>query len=280
MAKLAAADGSLVWSTYLGGGSLRDEAADIVVDGNGRAIVVGTTASAISPPPRPSAATPTCATRSSPASPRTAPAWSSPATMAPSNTKPAVAVDVDEANDIYVGVFGRDHEIQYYSNEILKIDEYAKTLTWTHTLGFDYEGLYLDDIAVSDDGEVAFAGTANGNQVAAALVNPWQAAPGGQDDFFAGKLNSAGNAILWSTYLGGASGRRQRFDRPHQRREGVDRRRHRLVRLPAARFAFSRTAAWSASFRPTARSCSSAPGSATGATPRCTASPSPRAACR
>lgn len=207
VAKLAAADGSHLWVTYLGGTG-GDSATDIVVDGDGRAIVVGSTGSNDFPTVssfdtndyiRDAFVTRFAANGAS---------LELSSYYGSFKNETAVAVDVDAADNIYVGVLGLDHEVMSQLNEILKISGSAKTLTWSLTLdsGLGSGYVYLTDIAVTGEGVVAFAGEASSDDFNITIVDPWQGTPGGDTDLFVGKLQSNGSAIDWSTFLGGSAG--------------------------------------------------------------------------
>lgn len=208
LAKLAAADGSLVYSTYLGG-TFGDEARDLTVDEAGRAIIVGQTVSSDFP---------TASAFDTPhyngdafitrfaangASLELSTYWS---TAMGDN---GVAVGVDGSDDIYVGIASFDVEQAYQENRVLKIDATSKTVSWSFqidSLSPSFSGIAaLADIAVSSGGVVAFAGTIDDTQTSIPMIDPLQAANAGGKDFFVGKLNGAGNAITWSSYLGGHS---------------------------------------------------------------------------
>lgn len=83
---------------------------------------------------------------------------------------------------------------------VAKLNPTGSALNYLTYLGGD-ESDSATAIAVDKDGNAFVAGVTSARNFP--TMNPFQAASGGGADAFVAKLNSAGSALLWSTYLGG-----------------------------------------------------------------------------
>jgi len=154
VAKLNAAGSALVYSTYLGGSDY-DQAFGIAVDASGNAYVTGETSS----------------------------------------------LDFPTANAIQA--FFRGGLSDAF---VAKLNAAGSALVYSTYLGGN------SDLGSSVDRGSGIAVDALGNAYVTGLttspsfptVNPFQAANGGDSDAFVAKLNAAGSALVYSTYLGGA----------------------------------------------------------------------------
>jgi beta-propeller repeat-containing protein len=149
--KINAAGSALVYSTYLGG-SGRDIGNRIAVDGSGNAYVTGETSSANFPTASP-----------------------------------------------IQGSYGGGLDDAF----VTKIDAAGSTLVYSTYLGGSGDDAG-NDIAVDGAGSAYVTGSTGSANFPAA--NPLQAGFGGGNDAFVTKLNAAGSALVYSTYLGGSGG--------------------------------------------------------------------------
>jgi uncharacterized protein (TIGR03437 family) len=85
---------------------------------------------------------------------------------------------------------------------VAKLNPTASALAYLTYLGGD-ESDTATALALDKDGNVVVAGVTSARNFPTA--NPLQTANAGGADAFIAKLNGAGSALLWSTYLGGAS---------------------------------------------------------------------------
>jgi hypothetical protein len=145
--KLNAAGDALVYSTYIGGYE-RDEAYGVVVDTSGSAYIVGATESSNFP-----------------------------------------TVNQYETSDAYIDGF------------VAKLNPAGNALVYSTYLGGDGQD-YGQDIAVDTSGNAYVTGLTS--SVNFPTENPFQVSNGGGYDAFVTKLNSAGNGLVYSTYLGGS----------------------------------------------------------------------------
>jgi len=148
VAKIGSSGLSLVYSTYLGG-NLIDKANAIAVDGSGNAYVTGQTSSTDFP------------------------------------TVNAEQAIVAGETDAFVA----------------KLNAGGSALVYSTYLGGSAEDEAYA-IAVDGSGEAYVAGETNSNDFP--MQNPQQATMAGVDDAFVAKLNAGGNALVYSTYLGGS----------------------------------------------------------------------------
>ena len=149
VAKINSAGSALSYSTYLGGGG-NDYAKGIAVDGSGNAYVTGYTASTNFPIKNP---------------------------LQSSNAG---------SNDAFIA----------------KINSAGSALTYsTYLGGSSYE--YGLGIAIDSSGNAYITGPTYSTNFP--IMNPLQASNGGEMDAFVSKINSAGSALTYSTYLGGSS---------------------------------------------------------------------------
>ena len=142
-------DPTLVYATYLGGGST-DYGTSIAVDAAGNAYIAGSTESSDFP-----------------------------------TVTPIQAAHGSGSDDAFVTKINAAGNALLYS-------------TYLGGAGIDF----ADGIAVDGLGNAYITGYTNSTNFPA--VSPIQAKNGGADDVFVAKINAAGNALLYSTYLGGA----------------------------------------------------------------------------
>ena len=213
VAKLNAAGSALVYSTYLGG-SGRDSGGDIAVDTSSNAYVVGTTGS----PNFPTA---------SPLQPALAGAGDAFVTKlnasggfvhstylggSSSNIEVGNAIDVDTSGNTYVtGLttstdFPTANPLQPthagdWDVYVTKLNAAGSALIYSTYLG----GSGMEsgfDLDVDTSGNAYVTGHTNSTNFPTA--NPLQPTFGGDRDVFVTKLNAAGSALVYSTYLGGS----------------------------------------------------------------------------
>jgi uncharacterized repeat protein (TIGR01451 family) len=209
--KLNAAGTALAYSTYIGGGG-GDTASSIAVDATGAAYVVGDTASADFPTAN--AIQPTTAgtdgflLKLSPAG--SALVYST--YLGGTGEDFAHHVALDPAGNAYVAGstmssnFPTANAIQaaYGGSRdgfVLKVNPAGSAFVYSTYLG----GTGLD-IALGIDVDAAGSGYVTGwtNSLDFPTVNPIQASRNGLNDAFVTKLNAAGNAFVFSSYLGGS----------------------------------------------------------------------------
>ncbi len=117
----------------------------------------------------------------------------------PGNTSKNVnvtAIAVDSAGSAYVtGYLGQAETF------VNKLSSDGTLIYSAYLSGFDANNAAYA-IAVNSAGEAYIAGTTSGGDFPTA--HPLQAALAGTADAFVTKLNAAGNALVYSTYLGGS----------------------------------------------------------------------------
>ncbi len=150
------ATGQMVYSTYLGGGSF-DSIADIAVDDSGNAYVTGTTQSR-----------------------------DFPATGGAYNGTACTDADNNSICDDGERIF------------VAKLDSGGTALTYSTFIGYGN----VHAIAVNSAGQTYIAGGTTSPTFP--TLGPIQAQHGGAGDAFVTKLNAAGTALVYSTYLGGS----------------------------------------------------------------------------
>jgi hypothetical protein len=90
---------------------------------------------------------------------------------------------------------------EYDTSKPLVIDPVLKYSTYLGGSGDDFVFSFLDGIAVDPTGNAYVIGWTNSTDFP--TVNPMQAGNAGGNDAFVAKLNAAGTALVYSTYLGG-----------------------------------------------------------------------------
>jgi uncharacterized protein (TIGR03437 family) len=217
VAKLNAAGTALVYSTYLGG-SDGDTAAGIAVDGAGSAYVVGTTISkdfpvvnALQPLPGDPYAEDAFVAKLSPAG--NALVYST--YLGGNQREFGYGIALDSSGSAYVtgstnsANFPVAGSLRLPSGGgnafVSKLSPTGSTLIYSTFFGSDFtsEG---DAIAVDASGNAYVTGYTYSPNSATSFptLNPLQPASGGSDDVFLTKINAAGSALVYSTYLGGS----------------------------------------------------------------------------
>jgi hypothetical protein len=213
VAKLDAAGSSLVYATYLGGGST-DQAFAIATDSSGSVYVTGLTYSSNFPTVNPVQP----ATGGSPdvfmAKLDAAGSTLVYSTyLGGSSGEQGLGIAVDSAGNAYVTGwtlstnFPTSSPIQAttgggYDAFVTKLDATGASLVYSTYLG----GSGTDEafaIAVDSTSNAYVTGLTYSNNFP--LVSPLQPAYGGVEDAFVLKMNSSGSALVYSTYLGGTS---------------------------------------------------------------------------
>ena len=229
--KLGPAGSTLVYSTYLGG-SGEDYGSDIAVDAPGNAYITGYTNSTDFPTAGPLQAVNGGGTCGAP--PNTIPCFD--AYVAKLNVDGSslvystyfggsggdygYGIAVDAFGSAYVtglttstdfpvtaGAFqlaGGGTSVDAY---VVKLDPTGSSAVYSTYLGGTGAEAGLD-IAVDPSGNAYVAGYAYGNSLP--LASPLQATNGGYYDAFLSKLNAAGSALIFSSYLGGSGNEKAR----------------------------------------------------------------------
>jgi hypothetical protein len=211
-------DPVLAYSTYLGGGGM-DHGGDIAVDTAGNTYVVGSTTSTNFPTASPLQGT------------HGGGSWDvfiaklnaagnglGYSTYLGGNDRDAGgAIAVDAAGNVYVTGdasstnfptvdplqpnYGGAGSVGFGDAFVAKLNPTGSALVYSTYLGGsgDERGL---DIAVDTGGSAYTMGTTESTNFP--TVNPLQAANAGSKDAFVAKLNAAGSALVYSTYLGGS----------------------------------------------------------------------------
>ncbi len=210
--KLNAAGNALVFSTYLGGGGGED-VRDIAVDSQGSAVVTGITGSSDFPTVNPMQAVyggtvDGFVTKLNPAG--NALIYST--YLGGSNFETAYGVAVDMAGNVYVAGYTEStnfptanamqsaHAGGTQDAFVTKLNPTGNALVYSTYLG----GSSVDQslgIAVDFAGNAYVTGTTGSSNFPTA--NAKQPALASSGDAFVTKLNAAGNALVYSTYLGG-----------------------------------------------------------------------------
>ncbi|MGI8955910.1 MAG: SBBP repeat-containing protein [Chthoniobacterales bacterium] len=210
VAKIDATGANLVYSTYLGG-TLSENGLGIAVDSAGNAYVTGTTGSTNFPTVNPI----------QPATNGNGDAFVTKLNAAGSaliyssylggtSTDEGFGIAVDPQGNAYItgSTFSLDFPIV---NPILprsgnrdafvtKINPAGSALVYSSYLGGGFSE-YGAAIAVDAQGNAYVTGTTASSNFP--TVNPIQPFSGGGDDVFVTKVNAAGSALVYSTYLGG-----------------------------------------------------------------------------
>ncbi|MCY3017600.1 MAG: SBBP repeat-containing protein [Planctomycetota bacterium] len=211
VAKLNAAGNALVYSTYLGGGG-QDVATNIAVDGAGNACVAGRTSSSDYPTAnafQAVAAAPNNLFVTKLNAAGTALIFST--FLGGSNEDAGGGIAVDASGDVYVAgyTFSTDfptlNPFQGSSGGstdafVTKLRGTGNSIIYSTYLGGSGTDS-ISGIAVDAAGSAYVVG--NTTSTSFPIVNAVQPAYAGNQDVFVAKLNPAGNALVFSTYLGG-----------------------------------------------------------------------------
>lgn len=208
---------SLVYSTYLGG-SGNDEATGVAVDANGNAYVTGSTASSNFPISDALQSTSGGVSDAFVAklSPTGALRYST--YLGGVNLDTGHAIAVDAGGNVYVTgataslnfpvknpIQGPTFTLNGASSDafITKLNADGQSLVYsTYLGGSNIENLERSAIAVTPNGEAVVAGSTRSADFP--VVNATQTMfGGGVNDVFIARLNAAGSALVYSTYLGG-----------------------------------------------------------------------------
>jgi len=216
VAKLNAAGSALVYSTYLGGSSL-EEGASIAVDGSGNACVTGYTYSTNFPTANPiqganAGISDVFVTKLNAAG--SALVYST--YLGGGSNDVGAGTTVDGSGNTYVTGytastnFPTAKPIQrtnagIWDVFVTKLNAAGSVLVYSTYLGGGVNDFGFD-IAVDDSGNACVTGDTGSPDFPTA--NPIQGAKAGWEDGFVSKLNAAGSALVYSTYLGGESGER------------------------------------------------------------------------
>ncbi len=208
-------DPMLVYSTYLGGSS-EDVARGIAVDSSGNAYVAGDTVSTDFPTASPIQAVNADTHNAFVTKINAAGSALVYSTyLGGSSGDVAEAIAVDSLGNAYVAGFtlstnfptvnpiqaanagGRDAFVA-------KINPAGSALVYSTYLGGSGDFDFAFGIAVDASDNAYVTGRTNSTNFP--TVSPIQAANAGGDDAFVAKINAAGNALVYSTYLGGSGG--------------------------------------------------------------------------
>jgi hypothetical protein len=220
--KINAAGTAVVYSTFLGGDGDNEYAMDIAVDGSGNAYITGQTNSSNFPGVSGGSIQPSFAGGVNDAFVTKINAAGSAIVystyLGDSDEEIGIALAVDGSGNAYVtgttastsfpGVNGSSiqpsHAGGYYDLFATKINAAGSAITWSTFLGGSGEDV-VSDILVDGSGNALVTGYTD--STAFAGVNGSSLQPsfgGGVYDAFITKINAAGSAITWSTYLGGS----------------------------------------------------------------------------
>ncbi len=212
VAKINPSGQELIYSTYLGGGG-DDYARGIAVDGSGNAYVTGYTASANFPTKNPLQASKGASDDAFVA--KINPAGSAliySTYLGGSGSDYGEDIAVDSSGNAYItgytgpGSFPTKNPIQgsnagLWDAFVSKINPAGSALVYSTYLGgsgFDYG----QGIAVDSSGNAYITGSTYSTNFP--TKNPLQASNKGGMDAFVSKINPAGSALVYSTYLGGS----------------------------------------------------------------------------
>jgi hypothetical protein len=216
VAKVNATGSALVYSTYLGGSGGDDQGLGIAVDSSGNAYVTGTTDSSDFPTLRPlqpayAGGYDAFVTKLSP----TGSTLVYSTYLGGSGYDAGYGVAVDSSDNAYATGsttstdFPTMHPLQpangdggqYEDTFAAKLSSTGSALVYSTYLGGSAFDLGFG-IAVDSSGSAYVTGWTNSTDFP--TMNPLQPANGGSDDAFVAKLNPAGSALVYSTYLGGS----------------------------------------------------------------------------
>ena len=213
VAKINSAGSALSYSTYLGGGG-NDYAKGIAVDGSGNAYVAGYTASTNFPIKNPLQSSNAGSNDAFIAKINSAGSALTYSTyLGGSSNDYGEGIAVDSSGNAYITgytdstSFPTKNPIQaskagLWDAFVSKINSAGSALTYsTYLGGSSYE--YGLGIAIDSSGNAYITGPTYSTNFP--IMNPLQASNGGEMDAFVSKINSAGSALTYSTYLGGSS---------------------------------------------------------------------------
>jgi hypothetical protein len=204
-------DPVLAYSTRLGGSGY-DQANAVAVDAEGHAYVAGYTLSADFPIARPGQAVNAGADDAFVAKlSRDGSTLIYSTYLGGSNSDEASAIAVDDAGDAYITGFTDSTDFPtsaplQAANAgsgdvfIVKLNRTGTALLYSTYLGGNSPD-EANAIAVDRSGDVYIAGSTRSSDFP--LMQPLQATLAGSEDAFVAKLNRAGSALVYSTYLGG-----------------------------------------------------------------------------
>ena len=212
VAKINSAGSALSYSTYLGGGG-NDYAKGIAVDGSGNAYVTGYTASTNFPIKNPLQSSNAGSNDAFIAKINSAGSALTYSTyLGGSSNDYGEGIAVDSSGNAYITgytdstSFPTKNPIQaskagLWDAFVSKINSAGSALTYsTYLGGSSYE--YGLGIAIDSSGNAYITGPTYSTNFP--IMNPLQASNGGEMDAFVSKINSAGSALTYSTYLGGS----------------------------------------------------------------------------
>jgi hypothetical protein len=205
---------ALVYSTYLGG-SNSDIGNAIAVDSSGNAYVTGSTTSANFPTTSPlqghlNGSEDAFLLKLNPAG--TALVYST--YLGGSGTDAAYGIAVGGSGNVYVtgtttsadfpttpGAYQTTNP-GTVNSFVAQVNVTGSSLAYATYLGSDTFGVHVSGIAVDGSGNAYVTGNTGSTNFATA--GAYQTVLGGQNDAFVAKLNAAGSALVYATYLGGS----------------------------------------------------------------------------
>ena len=212
VSKLNATGQTLIYSTYLGG-SNNDIAQGIAVDGTGAAYVTGSTSSAGFPTQLPfqgsnAGSKDAFVTKLN----ATGQALTYSTYLGGSSIDSGWGIAVDGAGAAYVAGFTNSTNfpthLPFQASDagqsdafVTKLNAAGSALTYSTYIGGSGDD-FAHGIAVDGSGAAYVAGYTNSTNFPTQA--PFQASNAGQTDAFVTKLNAAGSALTYSTYLGGS----------------------------------------------------------------------------
>jgi hypothetical protein len=213
LAKLNATGSALTYSTYLGGSDI-DAPADLVINDSGNAYLTGVTHSTDFPMHNPFQGTKSAigdvfVTKVD----ITGSALVYSTYLGGNNSDFGVGIAIDSSNNAYITgstvstnfptknpfqstVIGLNGQEAF----VAKLNTDGNVLVYSTYLGGS-SGEIGEGISVDSDGNAYIAGTTYSTDFP--ILNPYQVSNAGNADVFVTKLNADGNALLYSTYLGG-----------------------------------------------------------------------------
>jgi len=212
VAKINSAGSALSYSTYLGGGG-NDYAKGIAVDGSGNAYVTGYTASTNFPIKNPLQSSNAGSNDAFIAKINSAGSALTYSTyLGGSSNDYGEGIAVDSSGNAYITgytdstSFPTKSPIQaskagLWDAFVSKINSAGSALTYSTYLGGSSSEYGLG-IAIDSSGNAYITGPTYSTNFP--IMNPLQASNSGEMDAFVSKINSAGSALTYSTYLGGS----------------------------------------------------------------------------
>jgi Bacterial Ig-like domain (group 3)/Beta-propeller repeat len=210
---------TLIYSTYLGG-NLHDVGFGIAVDSVGNAYVTGYTDSSNFPTMNP--LQPANDAGGDAFVAKIAPSGSAlvySTYLGGSGSDLGYGIAADSAGNAYVTGYTTSTNFPTmnplqpangggYDAFVVKLNSAGSALVYSTYLGGSGND-YGEGIAVDSAGNAYLEGRTGSTNFP--TMNPWQAANGGGADAFVAKLNSAGSALVYSTYLGGSGNENNQF---------------------------------------------------------------------